>query len=351
MTARAPDATTRINRQWRVGQPNDDPGGMSLTAGHFAYAEGPIPEPADGEVLIRAEYFSPDPMNHAWVRGMPGKFDPIPVGGAMRGGIAGRIVASRHPGWKAGEAVTGFLDWADYSLSNGNDHLGVALQRVPPGVPLASGLATLGMTGLCAWLGLTEIGRPRPGDTVAVSGASGGIGSIAGQIARIGGARVVGIAGGEAKCAAVHTLGFDVVADYRRDNLAGQLANLCPQGIDVFFDNVGGPLLDAALLNMAHGGRVVICGATAHYGAKPTPVFNHMQLAMRGLTMGGFFYFDHIDRCPEGRERLGRWLADGSIKELLDVAQGFAAVPEAALSQFTGGVTGRKLVRIIDDAD
>lgn len=338
-----------MNRQWTVGRPEADPGGLCLTRAHFVAAEAPVPDPADGEFLIRTVYLSPDPMNHAWVRGIPGKFAALPPGSVMRGGIAGRVVASRHPDWTAGDAVTGFLDWADYSLSNGTDHMGLPVQRIPPGVDLASGQSALGMTGLCAWLGLADFGRPRGGDTVLVSGASGGIGSLAGQIAKLFGARAVGIAGGAEKCALVLKVGFDAVVDYKCPDLIEQIAVACPDGADVFFDNVGGPLLDAALLNMAPHGRVVICGAVAHYGAEPTPIFNHMQLALRSLSMHGFFYFNLTHRWPEGRKRLAGWLAAGAIRETLDIAEGFEGVPEAAIGQFAGGVKGRKLIRIASD--
>lgn len=337
------------NRQWQVGLPNDDPGGMCLAPGHFVAGDAPVPDPDDGQLVVRAHYLSPDPMNHAWVRGMPGKFDPIPPGGVMRGGVAGRVVASRHPGWSVGDAVTGFLDWADYTLTDGRDHMGPPLDRLPAGVSLASGVATLGMTGLCAWFSVCEFGKVQPGETVLVSGASGAIGSIAGQIARIAGARVVGMAGGPEKCALVTALGFDAAVDYRTKDLAGAITAACPDGAHLFVDNVGGPLLDAALVSMAHGGRIIICGATAHYGAAPAGLFNHMQLAVRGLTMSGFFYFDHVARWPEGRARLARWLAEGLIREQLDVAEGFDAVPAAAIGQFHGGGAGRKLIRIADD--
>ena len=338
-----------VNRQWTVGRPDRDPGGLCLAPGHFVAAEGSIPAPGDGQVLIRTVYLSPDPMNHAWVRGMPGKFDALPPGSPMRGGVAGRIVASRHPGWRVGDGVTGFLDWADYALSDGTDHMGVPLARVPPGIDLASGLSALGMTGICAWLGLAEIGRLTPGDTVLISGASGGIGSMAGQIARKFHARTIGIAGGAEKCALVTAAGFDAVIDYRAPDLAGGIAAACPDGVDLFLDNVGGPLLDAALLNMATGGRIVICGATAHYGAEPTPIHHHLQLAMRSVTMQGFFYFAMADRWPVARARLAKWLRDGSIREMLDIAEGFDTVPDVAIGQFAGGVKGRKLIRIAAD--
>jgi NADPH-dependent curcumin reductase len=335
-----------VNRQWTVGKPSSDPGGLCLTRGHFVAAVGPIPAPAEGQILIRTEYLSPDPMNHAWVRGLPGKFDPIPVGGVMRGGIAGRVVDSRLEGWRVGDAVTGFLDWSDFSVSSGTDHMGVPLVRVPSRVGLGSGLSALGMTGICAWIGLSDFGRPRRGDTVLVSGASGGIGSLAGQIAKLMGARTVGIAGGKNKCDLLASLGFDAAVDYKSNDLAGQIAAACPGGANVFFDNVGGALLDAALMNMAMGGRIVICGAIAHYGAEPMPIFNHIQLAIRNLSMHGFFYFSQTHRWAEARMRLAQWLEAGSIRDPLDIAEGFDAVPEVAISQFAGGVRGRKLIRI-----
>ncbi len=339
-----------MNRQWCVGRAdNDDQGGLSLTPGHFDYRESPPPSPADGEIVVRAVYFSPDPMNHAWVRGMPGKFDPIPVGNVMHGGIAGRVVESAHPDWRVGDGVTGFLDWADYSVCDGTDRMGMPLQRVPQGVDLASGLTALGMTGLCAYLGLANIGKPKPGDTVLVSGSSGGIGSLAGQLARIAGARVIGIAGGAAKCRMVSDLGFDAVVDYRAGDLSDQLAQACPDGIDVFFDNVGGEALDSALANMAHGGRIVICGAIAHYGDTPAGIFNHLQIAMRSLTMGGFFYFDHVDEWPKARARMANFVKDGLVCEIFDIEEGFETTPDAAIAQFQGGGAGRKLIKVSSD--
>jgi len=337
------------NRQWTVGRPDHDPGGLCLTRGHFVPADAPVPAPRDGQLLIRTVYLSPDPMNHAWVRGMPGKFDALSPGSTMRGGIAGRVVASRHPDWQVGDGVTGFLDWADHALSDGTDHMGVPLARVPHGIGLASGLSALGMTGICAWLGLVEIGRLAAGDTVLISGASGGIGSMAGQIARALDARTIGIAGGAEKCALVAAAGFDAVVDYRAPDLVGQIEAAFPNGVNLFFDNVGGPLLDAALLTMATGGRIVICGTTAHYGAAPTPIHNHLQLAMRSLTMQGFFYFAMADRWPAARLQLEAWLRDGVIRETLDIAEGFDSVPDIAIGQFAGGVKGRKLIRIAAD--
>lgn len=339
--------SSETNRLWRVGRPNDDiSGGMALVRGHFERGEGSIPEVRDGQVLVQAEYFSPDAMNHAWVRGMPGKFDPLAPGTTMRGGIAGTVVKSRNGDWAEGTRVTGFLDWADYSVSDGTDHMGVPLQRIPDGVATASGLVTLGMSGVCAWLGLAHFLHTRPGDTVLISGASGGIGSVTGQLVPLFGARPVGIAGGREKCEAALASGFDAVVDYKAEDLPGQVSRACPEGVDIYFDNVGGALLDAALVNMSHGGQVLICGGTAHYGAQPEPIYNHIHLAMRSLTMRGFFYFDHVDLWDEARRRLAHWLQEGRIREWLDIDEGFESVPEAALAGFHGGVKGRKLVHI-----
>ena len=337
-----------VNRQWCVAKPHDD-AGMSLAREHFKYHETDVPAPGDGEVMIRTIYLACDPMNHAWVRGIPGRFETIPVGSPMRGGIAGRVIASRHPDYVPGDAVAGFLDWADYSISNGNDHLGNRLQKVPGDLPLASGLATLGMTGLCAYFGLADIGHPMPDETVVISGAAGAIGTIAGQLAKLANARVIGIAGGPRKCGfLVNELGFDAAIDYKSEDVTARLRELCPRGIDIFFDNVGGPLLDAALLNMARRGRIVVCGGTASYN-QPAPVYNQMMLAVQGCVMAGFFYFDYVHRFSDGIERLQSLLRAGLIKEVLDVTKGFDSAPDAALGQFHGANLGRKLVQIVDD--
>jgi NADPH-dependent curcumin reductase CurA len=337
-----------INRQWRVAKPHDG-AGLSLSREHFAYHEAHRPTPAEGEVLIHNVYFSCDPMNHAWVKGIPGRFDPIPVGSPMRGGVAGHIIVSRHPDFQVGEAVTGFLDWADFVTSPGIDYLGFPLQRVPSGFSLATGLATLGMTGLCAYFGMTDIGKPGPNDVVVVSGAAGAIGSIAGQIARIAGARTIGIAGGPRKCEyIVNELGYDAAIDYKAGDIVNRLSTACPHGINVFFDNVGGEVLDAALANMARRGRIIICGGMSSYGNSEYGIKNHIMLAIQGCVMSGFFYFDYINRFTEGIECLSLWLKEGRLKEVLDIAEGFDAVPDAALGQFKGANLGKQLVRIAE---
>ena len=338
-----------VNRQWIVADAAGG-NGLGLTRDQFEYRETTAPEPAEGEVLVRNVYFSCDPMNHAWVKGMEERFKAIPVGNPMCGGVAGRVIKSRHPDFKPGDAVTGFMEFADYVATGPFDRTGTPLQRIPEGFSLASGLATLGMNGLCAYFGMGDFGRVKPGDTVVVSGAAGAIGTVAGQLAKLSGARVIGIAGGPKKCALLTgDLGFDAAIDYKSEHVMTRMAELCPDGIDVFFDNVGGEILDSALANMAHGGRIVICGGIAGYNSQAPGLQNHMALAMRGVTMSGFFFFDYVARFGEGVKRLAALMRAGQIKEVLDVADGFLALPDAALGQFLGANIGKQLVKIADD--
>ena len=334
------------NRQWYVAQTSTTEG-IGLERECFGSRTVQRPTLSEGEFLVRNHFFACDPMNHAWVKGLEARFEAIPVGGTMRGGTAGYVVESRHPDFKAGDPVAGFLDWADYFVSTGVDYTGTPVQRLPPDLPLTCGLATLGMTGHCAYFGLFDIGRPKPGDTVVVSGAAGAIGTIAVQLARLTGCRTIGIAGGEKKCAFLsNTLGVDAVIDYKNENVALRLEHLAPQGVDVFFDNVGGVILDTVLGKLARNARVVICGGISGYNSSVPGLQNHLMLAIQGATMAGFFYFDHIHRIDEANARLMAWLREGSVQEVLDIAEGFDMVPNAALGQFAGQNLGKQLVRI-----
>ena len=336
-----------LNRRWCLAEVDaaNDLSGLSLSREHFVYDEVPVPKPADGELLIRSAYFSPDPMNHAWARGLAGRFEAIPTGSPHRGGVAGIVEASRHPDFKPGDRVTGFLEWADYNLSRGSDLLDTPLQPVPDDLPLASGLSALGMTGLCAWLGLSQIGQPIPEDTVVVSGASGAIGSLAGQIASLYGTRVIGTARGAEKCQFASELGFDAAIDQSQADWPTQLTQLAPNGVDVFFDNVGGEVLDTLLTQINPSGRIVVCGATAHY-SPGAAISNHMMLAVTGCTMKGFFYFDYQPYWAQARQRMAQLLSRGAIQDPLDITEGFDRVPEAALGQFQSANFGRKLIQV-----
>lgn len=336
-----------INRSWLLGHvdESDAPTGMSLSRAHFQAGELPMPTPTAGEVLIRSLYFATDPLNHAWVRGVPGRFEPIPVGQPLRGGVVGEIVESRNERWQAGEFVSGFLPWSDYNLSSGIDLTLMPLQRIPQDIDPASGQGALGMTGICAYVSLTDYGQTLAGDTVVVSGASGAIGALTCQIAKLFNTRVIGLARGAEKCQFVETLGVDTAINISEPGWAQALATAAPDGVNVFVDNVGGEVLDNLLLQMVRGGRIVICGATAHYNGVAN-ITNHMMLAINGLKMSGFFYFDIAHRWADCQQRLAQWLRDGQLRDTLDIVEGFDSVPEAALGQFQSANLGRKLIRI-----
>ncbi|MBT4491714.1 MAG: NADP-dependent oxidoreductase [Gammaproteobacteria bacterium] len=337
---------TNINRQWIVAQPSESEG-MCLEAEVFGVREEPIPEPKEGQILIRNKIFACEPLVHAWVKGVPGRIAPLPVGATFKGHAGGEVVASRHPDFSEGDVVHGNLEWADFTLSAGTDVNGVPLSRQVPGFSLATSMITLGMTGLCAYIGLFEIGKPEPGDTVVVSAAAGGIGSIAIQLAGLCGCKVIGIAGGSVKCQRlVGELGADAAIDYKTADMVAELAAAAPRGVNVMFDNVGGSVLDAVLVNLAPFGRVSICGGLGGYDHPEVAVRNTIMLAQRNGTIQGFWYSDYEHRFAEALQRMGDWLQSGQLKEWTHVAQGFDKVPEASRGIFSGANTGKQLVEI-----
>jgi NADPH-dependent curcumin reductase CurA len=245
--------------------------------------------------------------------------------------------------------VVGAFGWQDYALNDESDLMPVA--KVPEGVPLTLPLGTLGITSLTAYFGLRDIGKPEPGETVVVSGAAGATGSVAGQIAKIRGCRVVGIAGGSDKCKwLTGELGFDAAIDYKAEKVSARLRELCPQGIDVFWDNVGGETLEAALSNIAMGGRIVICGAISAYNATEPPPGprNYMNLLARRARMEGFVVFDYLDRTDEAMAELVPWVMQRKIRYREDVRDGLENAPQALLDLFTGANTGKLIVKIAD---
>jgi hypothetical protein len=337
---------TNINRQWIVAQPSESEG-MCLEAEVFGVREEPIPEPDEGQILIRNRVFACEPLVHAWVKGVPGRIEPLPVGATFKGHAGGEVVASRHPDFSEGDMVHGNLEWADFTLSDGCDVNGVPLSRQVPGFGLATSMITLGMTGLCAYIGLFEIGRPVPGDTVVVSAAAGGIGSIALQLAGLCDCRTIGIAGGSQKCQRLEEeLGADAAIDYKNADLVAELAAAAPRGVNVMFDNVGGSVLDAVLLNVARFGRIAICGGIGGYDHPEVAVRNTILLAQRNGTIQGFWYSDYQHRFTEALQRLGDWLQSGRLKEWTHVVHGFDQVPEATRGIFSGANTGKQLVEI-----
>jgi NADPH-dependent curcumin reductase CurA len=315
----------------------------------FRWTEEPVVQPgADGEVLVRNLLVSLDPTQRGWIS-RDTYLPAVKIGEVMRSGASGRVVASRHPDYAVGDVVTGLLGWQDYALVKPTS--GGMLTKLPPGVPLELAMSTLGTTGITAYFGVTEIGRVKSGETFIVSGAAGATGSVAGQIARILGCRVVGIAGGKDKCEwLLGEAKLDAVIDYKSEDVAARLRELCPKGIDVYFDNVGGEILDAALANLAMRGRVVLCGAIATYNdttLAPGPK-NYLNLIVKRGRMEGFIVLDYLPRAMEAVAKLFEWVGAGQIKDRVDVMHGLENAPKALRRLFTGENAGKQLLRIAE---
>jgi NADPH-dependent curcumin reductase CurA len=307
----------------------------------------PAASPADGEFLVRVEYLSVDPAMRTWMNAGRSYVPAVEIGEVMRAGGIGRVVDSRHPDFAVDDEVFGTFGVQRYALSDGAGVTPVDTTLAPAPVHLGA----LGISGLTAYFGLLDVGRPQPGQTVVVSGAAGSVGSIAGQIARINGCRAIGIAGGEDKCRwLVEELGFDAAIDYKAGDLRKQLKTHAPNGIDVFFDNVGGDVLEAALARLARGARVVLCGAVSQYNAagELRGLSNYMQLLVSRASMTGFVIFDYADRYGEGVVRLADWLRSGELRAREQIIHGDVGdFPEALLALFRGDNTG-KLVLALD---
>jgi hypothetical protein len=316
----------------------------------FRLEETPVPVPQDGQVLLRTEWLSLDPyMRNLMEKVGPGYAEPVPLNGTMVGGTVNRIVASRHPRFKAGDLVLGAAGWQGYALSDGSNLMPVGGLARP-----SLALGALGMPGFTAYVGLLDIGAPRAGETVVVAAATGAVGSMVGQIAKIKGARVVGIAGGTDKCRyAVEELGFDACVDHRDPRFAERLAAACPDGIDVYFENVGGAVFDAVqpLLNL--NARVPVCGFISHYngaamdGPDRLPAWMATLLAKR-IRMQGFIILDHYaTRFDAFRDDMSAWLAAGSIKVREHVVDGLENAPAAFIGLQEGRNFGKLVVRVV----
>jgi NADPH-dependent curcumin reductase CurA len=309
--------------------------------------EGPVEGPADGELLVEVEYVSVDPAMRTWMNAGRSYVPAVELGEVMRAGGIGRVVESRHVNFAVGDQVYGVFGVQRYAVSDGRGITRVDTTLAPAPVHLGA----LGVSGLTAYFGLLDVGRPEPGQTVVVSGAAGSVGSIAGQIARIKGCRAIGIAGGEEKCRwLVEDLGFDAAIDYKAADLREQLKAQAPNGIDVFFDNVGGEALEAALARLARGARVVLCGAVSQYNATTAmrgPA-NYMQLLVARASMTGFVIFDYAHRYAEGVVQLAKWLGSGELRSREQIIRGDVSdFPEILLALFRGENTG-KLVLALD---
>jgi NADPH-dependent curcumin reductase len=312
------------------------------------YSAEPVPDPADGELLIKILFLSLDPAMRGWMNEGKSYVPGIKIGEVMRALALGRVVQSKNPGFAVGEHVYGVLGAQEFATSDGK-----GLTKVDPKLaPLPVYLGTLGMPGMTAYFGLLEIGKPKAGDTVVVSGAAGAVGMVVGQIAKIKGCRVVGIAGGGEKCQyVVKELGFDSAIDYKSEDLRKSLRAHCPNGIDVYFDNVGGDILEAALANLARGARIVICGAISQYcstGPMKGPS-NYMSLLVNRASMIGMVVFDYADRYAAAGREMGGWMAAGKLTSREDIVEGLQTFPDTLLRLFSGENTGKLILKVADD--
>jgi NADPH-dependent curcumin reductase len=309
------------------------------------YLAEAVPEPGDGEVLVKVRYISLDPAMRGWMNDGRSYIPPVGIGEVMRALAAGEVVASNHPDLAVGDHVTGLLGVQEYAIANG-----AAVMKVDASLaPLPVYLGTLGMPGMTAYFGLLDIGHPAEGETVLVSGAAGAVGGLVGQIAKLKGARAVGIAGGAEKCAhVVGELGFDAAIDYKAQDLDAALSEHCPNGVDVYFDNVGGEILDAALAHLARNARVVICGAISQYNATSAMrgPSNYLSLLVNHASMTGFVVSDYGARYGEGASEMAGWLAAGKLKTREEVLEGLESFPDTLLRLFEGGNTGKLVLQV-----
>ncbi|HEX4331327.1 MAG TPA: NADP-dependent oxidoreductase [Usitatibacter sp.] len=332
---------TTMNRQARlaarpVGTPKPS---------DWKFVDEPVRDPGDGEFLVKVTHISLDPAMRGWMNEGKSYIRPVAIDEVMRAGSAGRVVASKNPAFKDGDEVAGNFGVQQYAISDGKGVRKVDTKFAP----LERYLGALGMPGMTAYFGLLDIGKPRAGETVVVSGAAGAVGSLVGQIAKIKGCRVVGLAGGADKCAYLRELGFDAAIDYKAEDVKAALKSHCPDGIHVYFDNVGGDILDAALARIALRGRIVICGAISQYN-NTTPVkgpSNYLSLLVNRASMTGMVVFDYAERYGEAAKEMGGWIAAGKLHAKEDVVKGsIDSFPETLLKLFKGENFGKLVLAI-----
>ena len=332
------------NRQWLLAR---RPVGM-VSEADFEYRESPVSAPGDGEYLVRNLYVSFDPAMRGWMEDRPSYIPPVGLGEVMRAGAVGQVVESRNPKFQPGDVVQGLFGWQEYAVAGSGIAQG---SRVDAGVPLSWHLGVLGITGLTAYFGLLDLGKPQAGETVVVSGAAGATGSVAAQIARIVGCRVVGIAGGPEKCRwLTDAARLDAAIDYKAEDVEDRIGALCPGGLNVYFDNVGGPILDAALAHLAQRARIVLCGGISGYNEKEPPPGprNLMNVVIQRARMEGFIVIDYAARFREATAELARWVNDGELVHEEDVQEGIENAPRTFLRLFRGENRGKQLLKLCD---
>jgi len=336
-----------VNRQWLLKQ---RPHGM-LGPEHFELHEAPLPE-ADfgaGEILVKVLYVAFEPAMRGWVEDEPSYLPPVALGEVMRASTVGQVIASEKDELPVGTLVQGMGGWQEYYVAAPGDL--VPAMPLHEGVTPSMALSVFGATSMTAYFGLLDVGQPREGDTVLVSGAAGATGSVVAQIAKLKGCRVIGIAGGEEKCRwLLDSCGLDEVIDYKNEDIDQRLAQLCPLGINVFFDNVGGDTLRSAIEQMADHGRIALCGGISGYNdetPEPGPD-NLMILVKRRVKMQGFIVLDYLDRFADAAAELGQWVMEGKLVWREDVQEGFDNIPTTLQRLFTGANQGKQLLKLAD---
>jgi NADPH-dependent curcumin reductase CurA len=317
-------------------------------ASTWSLETNPIPEVKEGEVLIQQHYVSLDPAMRGWMNEGKSYIEPMEIGSVMRAGSVGQVIkANNHPEFEVGDFVVGYAGVQQYIATSGKGYYKVD----PKLASLPTYIGTLGMPGMTAYFGITEVGKVKEGDVVLVSGAAGAVGSIVGQVAKLKGCRVVGIAGGAEKCKyVVDELGFDACIDYKNEDVKERLKQECPKGLDIYFDNVGGEILDAALGRLRLNARIVICGAISQYNnkAKMRGPSNYLSLLVNRASMTGMVVFDYVDRYKEGAQILGGWMAQGKLKSREDVYEGIENFPETFTRLFSGDKKGKLVLKVIE---
>ena len=334
-----PDANVRVLLRSRpVGEPRPS---------DFEIAESPIPKPGPGQILCRTTYLSLDPYMRGRMNEARSYAASVEIGQPMVGGTVSQVLESNHPGFAKGDFVAGYDGWQAYAVSKA-----VGVRKLnPKDAPISTALGVLGMPGMTAYVGLLDIGQPKPGETVVVSAASGAVGSAVGQLAKLKGCRAVGIAGSEAKCRyVVEELGFDACIDYKKADLFAALKDACPKGIDVYFENVGGDVLKAVLRLINAGARIPLCGLISQYNATEMPPGpNIAPLLVNRALIKGFIVSDHADRLPDFLRDCAPWVREGKLKYREDIVEGLRAAPEALIGLLRGKNFGKLLVRVSAD--
>ena len=335
--------STLINRQWLMtSRPAD-----MVSRDNFSFQEVEVPELQEGEFLIKNQYMSFDPTLRAWMNERDTYVKAIAIGEVMRCNAVGEVIASKNEKFSVGDRVMGGIGWQDYCITDGVTNI-MPFQKVLTNVPPTMPLSILGITGLTAYFGMGEVAELAEGQTVVVSGAAGATGSVAAQIAKLKGCRVIGIAGGETKCNwLVDELGLDAAIDYKNENVKERLKETCPKGIDRYFDNVGGTILDHVLDRLALRGKVVLCGAISDYNTNdPFGPKNYTRLIVMRGRMEGFIILDYAPRFQEAIQGLSQWVMEGKIKYQEDIQEGLENAPEAFQRIFTGKNIGKQLLKV-----